>query len=293
MKKKKKSFLFPAFVLFVIFADEIFHGFFVLSGSSVESGNKSYLAIFISFIFYFLFIKDIINKQITKKKTSVLVCLILLLVLLSLTQLFYPSGEVYQHYISHLLVYASLCIPAGYVGMRISNGRYNDEILKLLPFFVIFISIVIGIAQFVVLRNGSFLDRDSVLNYQQASYYFAYSFSFGIFYVYIYKKKKVRNVTTAYKLVKLMTAFTIPLCVVGCISSGGRGGFVFLGIIGFFLLYRIVKQKRKNRSGILFYGALGILLTTYLFSNFDVSESYGFLRITQSTTDGGRFEFQK
>ena len=164
--------------------------------------------------------------------------------------------------------------------------------LDLLPYFILFISLVIGIAQLRIIKSGSILDGDdAVLNYQQASYYFAYCFSYAVFYLFFYKKV---NKTTFDKLINIASALIIPICVLGCISSGGRGGFVYLGFIVVFLLYRIAKQNRKARFKLFIGIILGLITVRVMFNYLDISDSQGFLRIFESSAaDGGRFDFQR
>lgn len=290
MSLSLKKYTFPLFALFVIFSDELFHGFFVLSGSALGSGLKAYMAVFIAGVTYYLLVKDVLTKKINKRSGLLFFSLLILLVLYYLTHFLYPEGPMYHDYRAHLLLYGSMCIPAGYVGIRLSKRFYDNEILVLLPFFIIFISLVIGIAQLYIIKDGSILDgEDAVLNYQQASYYFAYCFSYAVFYLYFYRQV---NKSAFDKFVKITTALIIPICVLGCISSGGRGGFVYLGFIVLFLFYRIAKQNRKARIKLFGGIILGLIAIRVIFNYLDISDSQGFLRIFESRTDAGRFDIQ-
>lgn len=282
--------MFPFFALFVIFSDELFHCFFIINGSSsVGSGIKAYMAIFVSLVVYTLLLKDIFVKRLNYNSFFLLLLLFSLFFLYYLTQFFYPPCAMQNDYIAHLLLFGSMCVPAGYVGMRLSRKLYNEMILTLLPLFIIFVSLAIGVAQYFILLEGKLLDSDNaVLNYQQASYYFAYCFSFGIFYLFFVTKKK----SLLGKIIVIMTVLTILLTALGCATSGGRGGFVYLGFILIFLIYRIVKHYRKARIKIGICLILMIILLLSLLSYYDISDSRGFIRITESATDGGRFYFQ-
>lgn len=288
-----KKYYFPLFALFVIFSDELFHCFFVLGGSSsLGSGIKAYMAIFIAIISYTLLFIDIVTNRLHKSSFKLLLVLLVLLLLYYSTQFIYPIGSMYNDYKAHLLLYGSMCIPASYVGMRLSKRAYDEEILKLLPLLVILITLAVGLAQYTMLASGKILDKDNaVLNYQQASYYFAYSFSFGVFYLFFHTKE---NVVESGRFIRIIIALALPISILGCLSSGGRGGFLYLAVISVFLFYRIFRNNRKTRVWLLIIIILGIVSVSYLFNYLGISDSQGFTRITESaTSDAGRNDFHR
>ena len=176
--------LFSLFALFVIFSDELFYSFISAGDISLHSGMKAQEAIVIAIVSYFLLIYDFITSKFTRNNWLQFLALIIILGLYYLTSFFYTSPS--SDYWSQLLAYGALSIPSCYIGMRLSREYYDDSIIKLLPYFIIVVSVIIGRAILTKSIGGELLGRDGEnigFNYQNASYYMAFCYSYCLSYV--------------------------------------------------------------------------------------------------------------
>jgi O-antigen ligase len=287
---KLSKYVFPFFALFVIFADELFYGFFRVTGTSLESGLKSREAIVIAGIAYVMLLEDIFKGRISLKNRKQLLWLFIILVLYGITGFFYPHDSSYGNYIARLLVYGALCIPSAYVGIKVARGGYDERILTLLPFFLIAVSLIVGDA----VINSSMQDRllgqeyDDVLNYQNSSYYLSFCAAYCVFHVFFNKTKRRTVFNTIVYIIIVMMIF---LCAIGCILGGGRGAFVYLVVISAYLVYRIIQKRKKGKVGYLALLVVVALAMVYLTSHFQVFNSVGASRISESlTADDARIE---
>lgn len=290
---KISKYYFPFFVLFVIFADELFYGFFRVTGASLESGLKSREAIVIAVITYVMLFVDFLKGRVPSKNWRQLLWLFIILVLYVLTGFFYPHDSNYSNYMAQLLVYGSLCVPSAYVGMKVARGGFDEQILALLPYFLIVVSLIVGDAVINSSLQGRMLGREDndVFNYQNSSYYLSFCAAYCVFYVFFNQTKK-RSLWSS--LVYIVIIMMIILCAIGCILGGGRGAFVYLVIISAYLVYRIIGNKKKGKVGYLVMLVGVAIALVYFASRFQVFESVGASRVTESlTTDEGRMGLWK
>ena len=184
---------------------------------------------------------------------------------------------------AHLLVYGALCVPSAYVGMRVARGGFDEQILTLLPYFLIVVSLIVGDAVINSSMQGRMLGQESndVFNYQNSSYYLSFCAAYCVFYVFFNKANRRSFFNTIVYFVIIMMIF---LCAIGCILGGGRGAFVYLVAISGYLVYRIIGNRRKGKVSSLIL-LVGVALTlVYLASHFQVFESVGASRVAESLT---------
>ncbi len=259
------KYLFCFFTLFVVLADELFYAFRKVMGVSLESGMKSREAIAIATIAYIVLLVDLIKGRISRTNIIQFISLFIILVFYVLTGLSYPHSVYYDDYTSQLLVYGALCVPSAYVGMKVAKGGYDDHILKLLPIFLLIISLIVGYSVF----NSSLQERllgqldDDVFNYQNSSYYLSFCAVYSVFYVFFYKRNSGRLLNT---IVKTFIIVLIIICSIGCILGGGRGAFVYLVVISAYMVYRIIGKRNDRRLGFVFL-LIGIASALFYFAN--------------------------
>ncbi len=284
------KYLFSLFTLFVVFADELFYAFIKVVGVSLESGMKSREAIAIATIAYIVLLIDLLKGRIGRTNIMQFVSLFIILVFYVLTGFSYPRGANYDDYTSQLLVYGALCVPSAYVGMKVAKGGYDEQILKLLPIFLLIISLIVGYS----VLNSSLQERllgqldEDVFNYQNSSYYLSFCAVYSVFYVFFYKRNSGRLLNT---IVKAIIIFLIIICSVGCILGGGRGAFVYLVVMSAYLVYRIIGKRNNRRPGFVFL-LIGIASALFYFAkHFEVFQSVGALRVAELlTTDETRMD---
>lgn len=285
---KISKYFFPFFVLFVIFADELFYGFFRVTGATLESGLKSREAVVIALITYVMLLVDFLNGRVSSKNWRQLLWLFVILILYVLTGFFYPHDSNYSNYMARLFYYGALCIPSAYVGMKVARGGFDEQILSLLPYFLIVVSLIVGDAVINSSLQGRMLGREDndVFNYQNSSYYLSFCAAYCVFYVFF---NQIKNRSLWSSLVYIVIIMMIILCAIGCILGGGRGAFVYLVIISAYLVYRIIGNKKKGKVGYLVMLVGVAIALVYFASRFQVFESVGASRVAESlTTDEGR-----
>lgn len=277
------KFVFPLFALFVIFSDELFNSFILLSGIYLESGMKSKEAMAIAAIAYLLILWDILKNRFHFKNYLQFFALLIILVLYVVTGFFYPHTNIYEQYIAYLLSYGALSIPASYVGMKFARGGYEEATLRILPFFLIIVAVIVGYIVFFssflgVMLNGAAAGFD----YQNSSYYLSYCCSYSFFYVFFCQKE---NKGIIGRFLYFLLIFLIFFCAVGCILGGGRGAFVYLVAISAYLVYRIM-QKSQSSGKIKYFLILSVVavLMAFIAIQFDIFHSVGAERVSRSLT---------
>lgn len=278
--KTKTSYLFPIFLLIVIFSEEIFYGFMALTGISVESGMKSRMAIVIAAVGYLMLLSDIVNARLNARNAKQFVALLLVLVLYVITGVLYGGGN--AKHTSYLLVYGSYCVPAAYVGMRLARERNLTGINKLLPFFVIPLTLIIGsnmgryMAESVLVREDA-----SGLNYQSVSYFMSFFFSYSAYYCFFSNVDHKGFWKRILYFAMLANMFASALF---CLFGGGRGAFVYIVFITLYLIWSLYSSNKGHRGYIVLIIAIISVVFLYLFMKLDVLDSAGMTRITEQLT---------
>lgn len=288
MSKIVRDWFFPAFLLFTIMAESIFHAYMVFQGLSVESGMLQWVFVFIFCISLLLLIKDYYEGWATLHPNRLLFILALLLLLFlgsSLTVFYVP-----ERYIAYLLVFGVKSIPACIIGFHLArNARESmKRIDSLIPFFVLPIGIVIGLVGFKSATMSELVHNDDDtggLNYQNLSYYMAEYYSYCAYYLFFSSAKG----TTLYKYLKWIMLAGLFFFAVNCIMGGGRGAMVFLVIVTCFFIYMLYTYRVVKKLHILFL-LIGISFIFVVLANkLDVFNSVGFQRVFNNiTTDEGR-----
>lgn len=289
MENNKRVVFFSVFALFLIFSDELFYSTVSVLGISLESGMKAREAIVIASLAYIMILFDFVNSRYSVRNLKQFFVLAVLLVLYCISSLNYPHSAIYNHYSAALLAYGALCIPATYVGMRLARGGYENAVLSYLPFFLIAVTLIVGYAIIFRSFQGQLLggEDNDVFNYQNASYYIAYSCIYSLFYIFFcpYKNTSVREKVKYFLGVPL-----VLLSAAGCILGGGRGAFVYLVGVAFFLVIRILKESKQRHS--IKYTLMLIIvamLFVYLAVHFQLFNSVGARRVAENlTTDDAR-----
>ena len=268
--------------LFTIFIGEIEYSIQILTGSVVGGEVKYILAIFLAVISYSLMFCDLINKKIKKRDRNILLLLFFLLILYTSTSFFYG---IKNRYLSYLLVFIAESIPAAYIGIRLSKSPNIEKTNRLLPFFIIPTTLLIGslglryamMAELANSRSGEVED----LGYQSLSYLMAFSYSYSCYFLFIMKRKT----GIIWFFIRCAIALLILFSVMICLTAGGRGGFVFIVAISMFLLYYYIKSSKRSRIKALVVVTILILLIVYLIGRFNVMESAGMARVMDRLTE--------
>ena len=250
---------------------------------------KSREAIFVAAVAYSMLFADIVNQKLSLRNYKQLLVLLGIMILYYVTQFFFSEGMKKPNYTAHLLVYGALCIPAAYVGMRLARTGGDEKMIDFLPIYVIPVALIVGSATAITSAAGTLLkDDESAFNYQSASYYLAYCFSYSVFFVFLNDRAKQHM---AGKFLSLVMFIMLFVCAAGCVMGGGRGAFVYLVIMGIYLVYRIIQERGNGKAKVSTMVLLiaTTLIAVFLASRLDIFDSAGFTRISDNlTTDDNR-----
>ena len=278
-----KGLLFGILVVFVILFDELFHAEANLLGLDVESGIKQYEAVVLALVAYYLMIRSFAKGQVDPHTMRVLAFMAVILLLYCLTPLFYGKDD--GKYTSYLLVYGAECIPAAFVGTLLAK---RDDLLiinKILPFFLIPSVLIIGTLGLATALMGAVIASNAEdsggLHYQNISYFMAFAFSYFCYLLFFSNAHhKHRN-----GYVRFMYLFFIVFCVLVCLMSGGRGGFVLIVFDAVFLLYLYNPNNSKGRIRVYMFLIFASILIYFLLSYFDVLNTAGMQRVLLNLTE--------
>ncbi len=285
MKRFIKLYWLPVIVMFVIFFAELFNCIAIVQGFSVESGMKQYEAMSLAAIGYSMMIFDFLKGRIGKREHRVLVVLFAMLFLYMLTSLFYGGSS--EKHTTYLLLFGSECIPAAYIGIRFAKSSSFNRINDLLPFIVIPLSTLIGSIGLAAAMMGTTLNRNSGigveagLNYNLLSYYMAFSYTYAFYYVF-YGCRKSGMIAI---LLRIIMAIDMLYCAAICLLGGGRGAFIYIVAITFFMLFYFLKSSRNHRLYAFFIVVLLTIAVLYIIKSFDILHSAGMERISNKLTE--------
>lgn len=284
MKDNLKELFFPFFVLFLIFSDELFSSFLTVMNIAAESGMKSRLATFIAIVSYLMLAIDLIKGRMSYRNGKQLLILGIILSLYIITGFTYPHSQIYHLYVSSLLVYGALSIPAAYVGMRLARGGYEDNILHYLPYFLVVVTFAIGYMVLFRFSQGTIMgaEENDVMSYQGASYAMSFCCAYCIFYVFWNSQSRR---TFRDKIMYCAVVLIMFMSAVGCIVGGGRGAFLYLIFVTAYLVYRIIGRERKRGRFKYFLMLAGAaIVMVYLANRFQIFESAGAIRVAENLT---------
>lgn len=275
--KNKTSFLFPVFLLIVIFSDEIFYGFLALTGISVESGMKSRMAIGIAAVGYVMMALDMAKGRLKSRNFKQLFVMMILLILYIITGFIFGGRN--AKYTSYLLVFGSYCIPASYVGMRLAREWDIRQANKLLPYFVIPLTLVIGSNMGRYLAESTLVRGDeSGLNYQSVSYFMSFFYSYSAYYCFFSEVDHKGFWKRLLFFAMLTNMFASALL---CLLGGGRGAFVYIVAVTLYLVWSLYSSNKRHRGYILLLVGVISAVFLFLFMKLDVLDSAGMTRITE------------
>lgn len=268
-------------MLLVIFADEIFYSYMAFRGIAVESGMKAQMAYLISGIGYLILVIDALKGNVSKRNFKQLLVLGMLLLLYWMTGLFYSPSDV--HYKAYLLTYGAYCLPAAIAGMHFARNMDMVSINKLLPYFVIPLTLIIGTTMGSYLASGSMLTNDeSGLNYQTVSYFTSYFYAYSAYYCFF---SGVSHKGFYGRVLYLMMIITMFLNAGLCLLGGGRGAFVYIVFITIYMIGLMYNSNKRNRWQVTVLVAAIAIVFVLLSNKYGIFESDGVARVTQHLTD--------
>lgn len=285
MIKLIKIYWLPILVLFVIFFNEIFSCSAILRGFTVDTGMKQYEAMLLAAVGYSMMGYDLLKGRMKKREHRTLFFLFAILFLYMLTPVFYGGSS--DMHTTYLLVFVSECIPAAYIGIRFAKSGLHHRINDLLPYTVIPISVLIGTIGLTAAMMGLTVGNsdgqvggDTGLNYQSLSYFMAFSYTYASYYALYVKKKGLINI-----FLRFAMAADMLFCAMICLMAGGRGAFVYIVAITFFMIFYFLKSSKRHRAFAVITIILLAIIFIYIFNTFGVMQTKGMERVTGKLTE--------
>lgn len=282
MKQNSNNILFYILFFLFVFFDEFFFFILILTGTSAGEGMKTLEVAPIAGATYLMMAYDFFKGRIKGRVLNVLLFLFAIVSLYLFTPLFHNGAN--PKYSSSLLLILAESIPASYVGTRLvrSSSIAMLKIDRLLPFFVIPISITLGIVCVGYAREAMLITEDeSGLGYQSMSYFMSYCYAYCAYYVFFSPLKNTR----IHRFFRIIMLPDMLFCALMCLVSGGRGAFVFIIMISIYILFTL-RKSMKGHIGYFFLIITGVsvaFLSAAFY--FEIWNSAGMNRVVEHLTD--------
>lgn len=254
---KLKCWVYP----FSFLGAEMFSAFCGITGYKQEEGDTLYLYYMISLfaLSMILIIHDIFILDKPFSKTVLLIPIIFTICYFSDISSESPPLEWTKKSYQFFLFFS---LPPMLIASLIAKNKSIERMYKYLDVILIILGIGMIAKLPEMMMLGGFIDGYNNISYQSA-------LAFGAIYYGILSQRKDRFEFLKYKLFKLVSIVMCVLLLLTCLSSGGRGGVVFLfalaGLISF------VFVKKRNIFKVLFFvvplGLLGVNLISNLGQN--------------------------
>lgn len=233
--------------------------------------------IVIAVISYIILLRDIFSKR-RVQQFSLILCGIF--VLFGLTMFFYSSTP--KSFTTAILHFGSVCISASVCGMHLAITRPWREIDNLLPYFVAFIGLAVGIFGMRTLLLNFLTDNEgSSLDYQNVSYFMAEIFAFSGYYAFLSTAQK----SALHRVIKWLAYLFMVFSASVVVFSGGRGGFLLMCVYVIVFVYLLVASNRLSKSNATVIIVLAIVAFFFLAAKYSIFESVGFERISTTLTE--------
>lgn len=267
-------------LLLTLFVRPMYSGLLLVLNMGTGKLPLSIVYIIVAVIDYiYLFTRHLFRYKVKEKLWVAGIVMATSLVLQVVTGLKYDGME--GDYLSSVLSFASLSVPAFFMGYVFVQKNDFRMFGKILPVFIFIISAVVIYADFSTVNSWDGLLHSKIyynVDYQNCTYYASYALGLTFFYLLFGNELKVgayrKNFLWFYTLLLPIQLFVI-------LTAGGRGGFllgVFLAV--YFLLITILKYQRIPAYYIVVLAVLGVVLAglfVYLSQNGEAIR--GFSRI--------------
>lgn len=284
--------VFPLLFWTTIFASPIFGSILVVLDMPVQSGMLQEMIIPLAVLSYLLLLANYKYFAYDRSVKKVFAVELLIIVMYLGTSLFYSNPpENAKEYWGTLYYFGSLCVASSIQGCYLAQYNSFEKIEKLIPFFTIPISLIIG--TFGLSSYYKYLGVQGVtsaLDYQNISYFMSDCYLCSLYYLFFSSISSTRF----YKWTRLPVFISMLFSAAICIVAGGRGGFVVLFVISLFVIYILHKTGRMNMWKIIITLGLALFIFSIIASELGVWESSGFQRISETLTqDDNRVDLYK
>ncbi len=282
--------------LLAVYVKEMF--FSILAMLGIDKSGGSYMQIMyigMTIICILTFVYQMVFRLNISRQELIMIFAfgLLLLAFLFVPRIFYRNaGPVYQ---SQLLTAFSSVLSAFLMGILIKRGNFINSMSRAVPWFVIINTISSTLVTFNSSdeTSGGYLQDDSGFNYQDLSYFIAFTFALNIFYIKNQHKIEGKSV---FKRPGWNTFFQclIPVHMLLVMLAGGRGAFILVCLLSvYYFVMDSANWKKNAKNLVLIFGAAMFLFAIVPTANLEYS---GFDRITNmfaGVLDSGRVDLRR
>lgn len=258
---KLKCWVYP----FSFLGAEMFSAFCGITGNKQEGGDTLYLYYMISLfsLSMILVIYDIFILGKPFSKAVLLIPIVFTICYFSDISSESPPLEWTKKSYQFFLFFS---LPPMFIASLIAKNKSIERMYKYLDVILI----ILGIGMIAKLPEmmlfGGFIDGYNSISYQSA-------LAFGAIYYGLLSQRKDRFEFLKSKLFKLISIVMCVLLLLTCLSSGGRGGVVFLFVLAGLISFVFV--KKRNIFKVLFFVVPLGLLGVNLISNLGQNSTFG------------------
>lgn len=281
--------------LLSIYIKEMFFSILAVFGIDKSSGNYMqvvYIVMTALCVLTFLY-QMMFKLNISKNEIGMIFAFgFLLIAFLFIPRTFYRNaGSIYQ---AQLLTAFSSVLSAFLMGILVKRGNFINSMAKTVPLFVIINTIC---STFVTFNSsgttsGGYLKDASGFNYQDLSYFIAFTFALNVFY--IKNQHKIED-NSVFKRPGWNTFFQclIPVHLLTVMLAGGRGAFVLVGILSIYYFIMDSSNLGKNiKNFILMFIAVAVLFMILPSANLEYSGFERILNMFAGALDSGRVDLR-
>ena len=157
----------------------------------------------------------------------------------------------------YLVFYFVMCLPPSYIGVYLANHGGIGRLSKWLDVMMLILTTGLFMSLRQSMMTSNFETMVGGMSYQQASYLSAIAYSLNLCGL-LYGKNYVRYKIMNHIAIKWICVVLLLVQFLGCISSGGRGGFLLVILVTIILF--VFKIKSRNIGYLLVAIALFVLV---------------------------------
>lgn len=277
------KYIFITFVFVIIFSDELFAAYMVLANTGVISGMKQRWVLVTAGISFLFFIMDLLQNKINKHMGIALLFVFFICIGYYITGIFYNEESLlYELYDTYFYVLMGQVFPATYIGCKLGTVSSLQNMDKILPFFIIPLSLIIGLYGWDVATEGEIVGyQETGFSYQAMSYVSAYFYAYTAYYVFF----SPLSIKPRYKFVRITMLINMIFCVLLCLVSGGRGAFVFVVFITVFFIFVYFRRKQHHRLNSYLFLILLVAIFVWLSFYMNIWQTVGWTRVEGRLTE--------
>ncbi len=283
-------------MMMLLFLKPVFSIILSIFGIDVESGQMGILYAVVGIVTY-LYLAYVYLKNLRRfNKYSFWYILFCIFMLLGIALTVFRYGGMNGNLRGSFLSFGSAVIPSFLLAVEVRRRNRLDNLGKIVPIFVLALSIVSLISLFfgTVALTGLARNTNNI-GYQNGSYYMAYAFGLNLYYL------KCGDRMKRYAWLKWCNPVFYILAVlqfIGVILFGGRGGMVLLSILCvYYFLFERQKKKSEIQKKIVTVLGVSVIVAFILVllknSEINLTGARRILSFIKNVSDSNRFDLYR